>query len=71
LPKIEEDRGSWLRRPKPYERVVEPHKKKKSDALYVTPPNFIQVLHNISRCVLSSLYPNLLDTEFLQKKRSR
>jgi hypothetical protein len=29
LPRIEEDGGSWLRRPKLYKRVVEPHKKKK------------------------------------------
>jgi len=29
LPKIEEDGKSWLRRPKLYKRVVEPHKKKK------------------------------------------
>jgi len=29
LPKIEEDGGSWLRRPKLYKRVVEPHKKKR------------------------------------------
>jgi hypothetical protein len=26
---IEEDGGSWLRRPKLYKRVVEPHKKKR------------------------------------------
>jgi hypothetical protein len=30
LPKIEEDGKSWLRRPKLYKRVVQPHKKKKS-----------------------------------------
>jgi hypothetical protein len=29
LPRIEEDGGRWLRRPKLYKRVVEPHKKKK------------------------------------------
>jgi hypothetical protein len=29
LPRIEENRGSWVRRPKFYKRVVEPHKKKK------------------------------------------
>jgi hypothetical protein len=28
LPRIEEDGGSWLRRPKLYKRVGEPHKKK-------------------------------------------
>jgi len=27
LPRIEEDGGNWLRRPKLYKRVVEPHKK--------------------------------------------
>jgi len=32
LPRIEEDGGSWLRRPKLYKRVVEPHKKKKKIA---------------------------------------
>ena len=29
MPKIEEDGTSWLRRPKLYKRVVQPHKKKK------------------------------------------
>ena len=29
MPKIEEDGKSWLRRPKLYKRVVEPHKKQK------------------------------------------
>jgi hypothetical protein len=28
LPKIEEDGKRWLRRPKLYKRVVEPHKRK-------------------------------------------
>jgi len=28
LPKIEEDGKSWLRRPKLYKRVAEPHKKR-------------------------------------------
>jgi len=28
LSRIEEDGGSWLRRPELYKRVVEPHKKK-------------------------------------------
>jgi len=30
LPRIEEDGGNWLRRPKLYKRVVEPHNKKKN-----------------------------------------
>jgi hypothetical protein len=29
LPEIEKDGKSWLKRPKLYKRVVEPHKKKK------------------------------------------
>jgi hypothetical protein len=29
LPKTEEDGGSWLRRPKLYKSVVEPHKKRR------------------------------------------
>jgi len=34
LPKIEEDGKSWLRRPKLYKRVVEPHKKKAGSCKY-------------------------------------
>jgi hypothetical protein len=34
LPRIEEDGGSWLRRPKLYKRVVEPHKKKVENYFY-------------------------------------
>jgi hypothetical protein len=36
LPRIEEDGGSWLRRPKLYKRVVEPHKKRRRPNLKVT-----------------------------------
>jgi hypothetical protein len=36
LPRIEEDGGSWLRRPKLYKRVVEPYKKKKKKNLTAT-----------------------------------
>jgi hypothetical protein len=35
LPKIEEDEKSWLRGPKLYKRVVEPHKKKKDIGLFL------------------------------------
>jgi hypothetical protein len=31
LSRVEEDGGSWLRRPKLYKSVVEPHKKKKKN----------------------------------------
>jgi len=37
LPRIEEDGGSWLRRPKLYKRAVEPLKKKKKISWVVTP----------------------------------
>jgi hypothetical protein len=38
LPRREEDGGSWLRRPKLYKRVVEPHKKKKKKISWVVTP---------------------------------
>jgi hypothetical protein len=47
LPKIEEDGKSWLRRPKLYKRVAEPHKKKKK--------NSSRYYHNL--CCLHAKYP--------------
>jgi len=57
LPKIEEDGGSWLRGPKLYKRIVEPHRKKKKSRRI----RFVGHVTHISLCELMNARKNLME----------